>query len=431
MRSKEADNNNDTTWPPHSRIAEAFDHLRRNDKEIFLLDGGTGEELFRRNVPDDRKIWSATALVHPEYHSVLEDVHASFLRSGSNAITTNSYGVVPGVGFDDDQISEYTRESGRIARGAAKKHDDAGTDSSTAPAFVLGSLGPLLESYRPDKLMPRDEGVKSYELACRSLVPHVDAFLAETMSCVDESIQVVDAVANNGTGSTPTATEGQQQRSLLVSYSVDPEGNFRDGEKTSDGILRILEHAEAQRARVRLLAILFNCSEPEQREEFGVGVHRLNCVDDVPLFFHARFSILPRLVSSRACFWFLCSRPHSTAVAIFFFAVLAILFNCSEPEAIGKALERIHDDSDLVHKLNDDGVLLGAYANRLAQIDPSWTLAESEAPQPFRNDLSKEIYWKDFVEIWIDKFNVRVVGGCCGITPEHIRYIRAEVDKRV
>mmetsp|Transcript_20523 Transcript_20523/g.46568 ORF Transcript_20523/g.46568 Transcript_20523/m.46568 type:complete len:153 (-) Transcript_20523:95-553(-) len=115
----------------------------------------------------------------------------------------------------------------------------------------------------------------------------------------------------------------------------------------------------------------------------------------------------------------------------FFFAVLAILFNCSEPEAIGKALERIHDDSDLVHKLNDDGVLLGAYANRLAQIDPSWTLAESEAPQPFRNDLSKEIYWKDFVEIWIDKFNVRVVGGCCGITPEHIRYIRAEVDKRV
>lgn len=362
MRSKEADNNNDTTWPPHSRIAEAFDHLRRNDKEIFLLDGGTGEELFRRNVPDDRKIWSATALVHPEYHSVLEDVHASFLRSGSNAITTNSYGVVPGVGFDDDQISEYTRESGRIARGAAKKHDDAGTDSSTAPAFVLGSLGPLLESYRPDKLMPRDEGVKSYELACRSLVPHVDAFLAETMSCVDESIQVVDAVANNGTGSTPTATEGQQQRSLLVSYSVDPEGNFRDGEKTSDGIRRILEHAEAQRARVRLLAILFNCSEPE---------------------------------------------------------------------AIGKALERIHDDSDLVHKLNDDGVLLGAYANRLAQIDPSWTLAESEAPQPFRNDLSKEIYWKDFVEIWIDKFNVRVVGGCCGITPEHIRYIRAEVDKRV
>mmetsp|Transcript_8533 Transcript_8533/g.17797 ORF Transcript_8533/g.17797 Transcript_8533/m.17797 type:complete len:360 (-) Transcript_8533:361-1440(-) len=270
MRSKEADNNNDTTWPPHSRIAEAFDHLRRNDKEIFLLDGGTGEELFRRNVPDDRKIWSATALVHPEYHSVLEDVHASFLRSGSNAITTNSYGVVPGVGFDDDQISEYTRESGRIARGAAKKHDDAGTDSSTAPAFVLGSLGPLLESYRPDKLMPRDEGVKSYELACRSLVPHVDAFLAETMSCVDESIQVVDAVANNGTGSTPTATEGQQQRSLLVSYSVDPEGNFRDGEKTSDGIRRILEHAEAQRARVRCgcssfklrgrCSVVFSCS---------------------------------------------------------------------------------------------------------------------------------------------------------------------------
>jgi len=109
------------------------------------------------------------------------------------------------------------------------------------------------------------------------------------------------------------------------------------------------------------------------------------------------------------------------------------MFNCSEPEAISKALEKIHSDSDLVKTLNgdgSDGILLGAYANRLTQVNPNWTLAESENPQPLRNDLNEKVYWEDFVKMWIDKLGVRIVGGCCGITPEHIHYIKAELDKR-
>jgi S-methylmethionine-dependent homocysteine/selenocysteine methylase len=111
-------------------------------------------------------------------------------------------------------------------------------------------------------------------------------------------------------------------------------------------------------------------------------------------------------------------------------AVLAILFNCSEPEAISKALERIHADSELLKLLKNRSILLGAYANRLTQVDPNWTLADSEASQPLRNDLDEKRYWEDFVKVWIDRLGVQIIGGCCGITPEHIRYIRAELDKR-
>ena len=53
--------------------------------QTLLLDGGTGEELFRRGVPDDRQLWSVTALVHDEYHAVLHDVHTAFLQSGNLA----------------------------------------------------------------------------------------------------------------------------------------------------------------------------------------------------------------------------------------------------------------------------------------------------------------------------------------------------------
>ncbi len=106
------------------------------------------------------------------------------------------------------------------------------------------------------------------------------------------------------------------------------------------------------------------------------------------------------------------------------------MFNCSEPEAITLALAKIAADSQLVKRLQDSNVLLGAYANRLTQVDPNWTSKESNMPQPFRTDLDEKQYWGDFVQLWIDKLNVQLVGGCCGITPEHTAYIRAELKTR-
>mmetsp|Transcript_21183 Transcript_21183/g.44955 ORF Transcript_21183/g.44955 Transcript_21183/m.44955 type:complete len:96 (-) Transcript_21183:179-466(-) len=93
----------------------------------------------------------------------------------------------------------------------------------------------------------------------------------------------------------------------------------------------------------------------------------------------------------------------------------------------------MHSDADLIKTLQGcrpDGILLGAYAHKLTDIDPNWTLAESDASQPLRTDLSEKQYWENFVKVWIDKLGVKIVGGCCGITPKHISYIRAELEKR-
>lgn len=109
---------------------------------------------------------------------------------------------------------------------------------------------------------------------------------------------------------------------------------------------------------------------------------------------------------------------------------MAILFNCSEPEAITLALEKIHADPRLRNLFNDAHVLLGAYANRLTQVDPNWTLQDSVAPQPFRKDLDVEKYWEHFISKWISVFNVQLVGGCCGWYPEHIAFLRDKLDAR-
>ena len=159
--------------------------LSDETRGVFLIDGGTGEELIRRGVPDDRRIWSATALVRSEFHSILENVHNAFLAAGSQAITTNSYGIVPGVGFYNERMrEELMAKAGDIARRAVERHNHH--ENKKVPqqqAYVLGSLGPLVESYRPDLIRDHEHGVEDYRLACRALNPYVDAFLAETMSC--------------------------------------------------------------------------------------------------------------------------------------------------------------------------------------------------------------------------------------------------------
>jgi S-methylmethionine-dependent homocysteine/selenocysteine methylase len=184
------------------------------------LDGGTGEELIRRGVPDDRKIWSATALVHPQYHDTLKSVHKSFLAAGADAVTTNSYGVTPGVGFTLDEIAQYCATASRIARDAVTEHATAARATSTTTEedrLVFGSLGPLLESYRADKILEHGKGVAVYTRMAQAMAGSVDAFLAETLSSVEESMQAVQAI-----GDLPKSL----RHPVMISYSLDENGNF-------------------------------------------------------------------------------------------------------------------------------------------------------------------------------------------------------------
>ena len=58
-----------------------------------ILDGGMGRELQRRGAPFRQPEWSALAL--SEAPQAVEAVHAAYIESGANVITSNSYAVVP------------------------------------------------------------------------------------------------------------------------------------------------------------------------------------------------------------------------------------------------------------------------------------------------------------------------------------------------
>lgn len=133
--------------------------------------------------------------------------------------------------------------------------------------------------------------------------------------------------------------------------------------------------------------------------------------------------------------------------SIYRFIVLGILFNCSEPESITKALQYINNDESILQRLHSNGIALGAYANRLIPIPDSHdtnsnndeaiyranndnnndTSTSSAQPHPLRTDLLPEQYYMDFVHDWVTKYNVHLIGGCCGITPAHIAVLHEKL----
>lgn len=88
----------------------------------------------------------------------------------------------------------------------------------------------------------------------------------------------------------------------------------------------------------------------------------------------------------------------------------AILFNCAKPESITEGLR------ELKELLKDTQIKLGGYGNGVDKTKPA------EMTRYYRNDLLPADYYEKYVKTWIEECGATVVGGCCGIFPEHIKY---------
>jgi hypothetical protein len=83
--------------------------------------------------------------------------------------------------------------------------------------------------------MEHDQGVAVYTRMAQAMAGSVDAFLAETLSSVEESMQAVQAI-----GDLPESL----RRPVMISYSLDGNGDFRSGENVCEGIPRLLDFVD-------------------------------------------------------------------------------------------------------------------------------------------------------------------------------------------
>ena len=204
--------------------------------QITLLDGSIGQELVKRSGDRATPLWSTQVmLVHPK---LVGEVHLDYFNLGATVATTNTYAVLRDrlkrVGLDD-KIGELTQTALRAARRARAAH---------GAGRVAGSLGPLVQSYKPEVCPAAAEAAEIYAEPVALMKDDVDLILIETMSSVDQADGALRAASGQGV---PVW--------LAVSVDDDDGTILRSGESLQD-LAPLIERFQPE-------AVLVNCSRPE------------------------------------------------------------------------------------------------------------------------------------------------------------------------
>lgn len=94
----------------------------------------------------------------------------------------------------------------------------------------------------------------------------------------------------------------------------------------------------------------------------------------------------------------------------------ALILNCSTPEAISEALPSLRGATDF----------FGAYANGFTSVDSLYPGSTVESLS-VRKDFTPEQYAR-FCLTWANQ-GATIIGGCCEVTPAHIRYVKETLEK--
>lgn len=287
---------------------------------ITILDGGLGRELARVGAPFKQPEWSALALY--EAPPAVTQVHQSFIESGAEVISTNSYAVVPfHIGETRFQADGFTLAAlaGKLAKQAV--------ENSGKSAKVAGSLPPLFGSYRFD-LFQADQVEKVAKPLIDGLSPYVDFWLFETQSNSQEPLSVIPLLPKD-------------KREIWVSFTLQDE-------------------------------------EPSE---------------------------IPCLRSGESV--------ENAVKAVIAQGVKAVLFNCCQPEVIEQAIQVAKS------VIGEQEIQIGAYANAFPPQPKNATA--NDGLDEIRQDLDPNAYL-DWAKKWINA-GATLVGGCCGITPAHIKVL--------
>lgn len=199
---------------------------------LLLLDGAMGTQLIARGI----QAGACNEYLNIDSPQIISDIHGSYIRAGSDAIITNTFGA------NRYALSRhgYAGETARINKSGAELARRAAGEEK----YVLGDIGPSGDFLEPlGALKPKDLKNAFREQAKALLDGGVDGFIIETMTALDEAVIAVKAVKSAG-GEVP----------VVVSLSFDKSG---DNFKTMMGVG--IEAGVSKITPLNVSAIGFNC----------------------------------------------------------------------------------------------------------------------------------------------------------------------------
>lgn len=284
----------------------------------LVLDGATGTELERAGIRTGLPLWSTHALL--EAPETVERIHRTYLEAGAELITANTFRTQrrtlarAGLGARDAELTTRAVGLARTARQVASR-------PSLGSTWIAGSLPPLEDCYRPDRVpdakdLEAEHGRQAELLALAG----VDLVLVETMNSRREAAAAARAAARTGLP-------------FAVSFVSWTPGRILSGEALAEAALEVLD--------------------------LGARATGVNCVPAASL-------------------------PASRRALSPLAAPLLVSPNLGQPDEEGGFV---------------------------------------------RGEIDGPATWMTGLEDWFDG-STRVIGGCCGTGPEHIRSLVARLRTR-
>lgn len=204
---------------------------------ITLLDGGMGQELYRRSGQPASPLWSAAIL--QDDPDMVRDLHMEYIAAGAEVIGVSAYTVTPERMERDADITLF-----KPLQEAAVRIANEARDKSGEKVRISGSLPPLVASYHADVVPDDAQCLASYRRIVAAQNHGVDVFICETMSCVREAVAATTAACESG-------------KPVWTSMTIDDRNGeeLRSGERLADAVTAV-HQAGAD-------VLLVNCSSPE------------------------------------------------------------------------------------------------------------------------------------------------------------------------
>jgi 5-methyltetrahydrofolate--homocysteine methyltransferase len=254
-------------------------NLREKTKKgLFLLDGAMGTQLIARGI----NVGKCNDYLNIESPDIISEIHHAYLRAGSDAVTTNTFGANQyslaryGLSEETEQIN---KAGVKIARQAAGKE-----------YYVLGDIGPTGDFLEPLGNLKPAECKDAYARQAEALLTAgVDGLIIETVTALDEMTLIIHAV-KSVCGDLP----------VFASMSFDKAGNDF---KTMMGVG--IDAMAAALIPLRIDAIGFNCGMAtldeyvEMADKLYSAVRKLS--DDVLIFAQPNAG-KPELVDGKAVY---------------------------------------------------------------------------------------------------------------------------------
>lgn len=203
-------------------------------KYTALLDGGLGQEIYRRTSTISSPLWSVAVML--DQPDIVTAVHEEFILAGAKTLTLNTYSATPTRLKREgmyDQMSDIYKHAFIALKNAIEK---TGEDVD-----IAGCLGPLVGSYRgqPDRSF-EDLHAEFTEMV--NVQTEADVMLIETMTNSLEATAACAAARELG-------------KPFGVAFRLEHDGKLKSGETLAEAITAVKIYAPT--------AIMLNCCDPE------------------------------------------------------------------------------------------------------------------------------------------------------------------------